>query len=172
MTGKYSPETLLPPLRHFIAARNESIAAGFTDNGGAIHSVERILDTLARRVKYPYLGHINSFKKHPGAERSVGAHEAIQRGENVFIEHVLPQRAFALTVIERVTAGATDEDLLRYISENYRLVLLDAQETKALNRKNRSRIEVDRLTSAGIVIYESNTKDVPLLLQPTALLTN
>ena len=52
MSGKYTPETLLPALRLFIEARNKANAAGFPDNGGAIHSVERIIDVLCIRVKY------------------------------------------------------------------------------------------------------------------------
>ncbi|HCJ3407852.1 TPA: hypothetical protein NRN56_004807, partial [Klebsiella pneumoniae] len=51
MSGKYTPETLLPALRLFIEARNKANAAGFPDNGGAIHSVERIIDVLCIRVK-------------------------------------------------------------------------------------------------------------------------
>ena len=33
--------------------RNEMLADGFTDNGGAIHSASRILDILCHRVCYP-----------------------------------------------------------------------------------------------------------------------
>ncbi len=62
MSGKYTPETLLPALRLFIEARNKANAAGFPDNGGAIHSVERIIDVLCIRVKYG-LTHVNNLKK-------------------------------------------------------------------------------------------------------------
>ena len=44
--GKYRAENLIPALRLFIEARNKAIEMGFTDNGGAIHSVERIVDIL------------------------------------------------------------------------------------------------------------------------------
>ena len=144
---------LLPALRLFIDARNSAIATGFTDNGGAIHSVERILDILCQRVKYPYLRHTNSLKKDLRAECSVEAHHARERGEKVLVEHVMPQRAFAQEVIRLVTSNITDEGIISFIQENYRLVLLTPQETTALNRVNRSRITPDRLTEAGILIF-------------------
>ena len=153
MQGKYNPAMLLPALRLFIDARNSAIATGFTDNGGAIHSVERILDILCQRVKYPYLRHTNSLKKDLRAECSVEAHHARERGEKVLVEHVMPQRAFAQEVIRLVTSNITDEGIISFIQKNYRLVLLTPQETTALNRVNRSRITPDRLTEAGILIF-------------------
>lgn len=153
MKGKYTPAMLLPALRLFIDARNSAIAAGFTDNGGAIHSVERILDILCQRIKYPYLRHIKSLKKDLRAECSVEAHHARERGEKVLVEHVMPQRAFAQEVIRLVTSHITDEGIISFIQENYRLVLLTPQETTALNRVNRSRITPNRLTEAGILIF-------------------
>lgn len=153
MQGKYSPKTLLPALRLFIKARNKAVAAGFTDNGGAIHSVERILDILCQRVKYPNLRHINSLKTDMGAECSEGAHKARQCGEKVLIEHVMPQREFARKIIKIVGNGATDDEILSVIQQDYRLVLLTQDETTALNRLNRSRITPDRLADAGIKIF-------------------
>jgi hypothetical protein len=67
----------------------------------------------------------------------------------------MPQRAFAQEVIQLVTSGTTDEEVLSFIQKNYRLVLLTPQETMALNRLNRSRITPDRLTDAGIVIFHA-----------------
>jgi hypothetical protein len=158
MQGKYTPGTLLPALRLFIKARNEAIAAGFTDNGGAIHSVERILDILCQRVKYPGLRHINNLKADPNAECSVGAYEARRRGEKILIEHVMPQREFAKEVIKIVGDGATDDQILAFIRRQYRLVLLTQDETTALNRLNRSRITPDRLADAGIQIFLVRTQ--------------
>lgn len=62
MSRKYTEENLLPALKLFIRARNEALTLGFTDNGGAIHSVERILDILSQRIKYPNLSHTNQLK--------------------------------------------------------------------------------------------------------------
>lgn len=155
MQGKYIPSTLLPALRLFIKARNRAIKSGFTDNGGAIHSVERILDILCQRVQYPNLRHINNLKTDPDAECSVGAHKARRHGEKVLIEHVMPQREFARAVIKLVENGATDDQLLAYIRLHYRLVLLTQEETTALNRSNRSRITPDRLGDAGIKIFRA-----------------
>ena len=53
--SKYNVENLLAALRLFIKARNKAIKSGFTDNGGAIHSVERILDILAPAHPLPSL---------------------------------------------------------------------------------------------------------------------
>ncbi|MGK7295607.1 MAG: hypothetical protein ACNS61_07270, partial [Candidatus Wenzhouxiangella sp. M2_3B_020] len=123
MARKYHAENLLPALRLFIEARNKAVESGFTDNGGAIHSVERILDILSLYVCFPHLTHINSLKSDPAAEISAAAQEARQRGEPLFIEHVLPQRAYARKVIELVNSGARDKEVLSFIRENYRLVV-------------------------------------------------
>ncbi|WP_454733718.1 MULTISPECIES: hypothetical protein [Cupriavidus] len=153
MQGKYNPTRLLPALRLFIDARNRAIESGFTDSGGAIHSVERILDILCQRVKYPSLKHINNLKTAADAECSVGAQKARQRGEKVLIEHVMPQREFARAVVKIVNEGATDDKILSFIKPKYRLVLLTQEETTELNRVNRSRMTPDRLADAGIKIF-------------------
>jgi len=147
---KYRPEIMLPALRLFIAARNKAVESGFTDNGGAIHSVERILDMLSVQVCYPHLSHINNLKKHPDAEISVAAYKARQSGEAVFIEHVLPQRAYARRVIDLINRGAENDAVLAFIKRNYRLVLLTKEEVSRLNKQNRSRITTDRIAEAGI----------------------
>ena len=151
MNTKYTPEILLPALRLFIKARNLANDVGVADNGGAIHSVERILDVLSVRLKYG-LSHVNQLKVAANAECSTGAHLARQRGEKVFIEHVLPQRAFARTIISLIDNGASDADVIDYIQSHYPLVLLSTQETTQLNRQNRSLISPHRLEDAGIVI--------------------
>jgi hypothetical protein len=157
MARKYHTKNLLPVLRLFIEARNKALEGGFTDNGGAIHSVERILDILSMHVRYPHLTHINGLKTNPAAEMSVEAHRARERGEQLFIEHVLPQRAYAQKVIELVNDGATDDELLHFIQANYRLVLLTRDETAKINRLNRSRITVDRIAEAGIELRCSDS---------------
>lgn len=153
MGRKYHAENLIPALRLFIVARNKAVEDGFTDNGGAIHSVERILDILSMHVCYPRLTHINNLKADPAAEISVRAHEARERGEPLLIEHVMPQRAFARNVIDFVNEGASDEELLRFIKAHYRLVLLTRDEMAALNRQNRSSMTRDRIADAGIELY-------------------
>jgi hypothetical protein len=154
MTKKYHAENLIPALRLFIRARNEAVASGFTDNGGAIHSVERILDILSVHLCYPHLSHINNLKRDPKAEISAAAFEARKRGERLLIEHVKPQRAYAKAIIDVVNAGASDEELVVFIRQHYRLVVLTADETIALNRLNRSRMTDDRIADAGIILYQ------------------
>lgn len=153
--GKYSPENLIPMFRKAASLRNEMIAAGFTDNGGAIHSAERILDILGARVNYPGLSHTNNLRNYPGAEFSHAALKAHERGERVFVEHVSPRRAFTRGAIEKIKHGATDQDLRNYVRQHYRLVLLTREETQRLNRVNRSQMTYDRLASASIDIVRA-----------------
>ena len=150
--GKYTPEVLLPVLRKAAAFRQEMLDVGFTDNGGAIHSAERILNTLSLRVKYPDLGHMNKLKNYPRAEFSPAALKAFGRGEKVQIEHVSPHREYTRKVISLINEGADDSEVLRFIRDNYRLVLLTPDETLRLNRINRSKLDPQRLENAGISI--------------------
>ena len=98
------------------------------------------------------------------AERSIGAREALQRGEKVFIEHVKPRRAFAVAVIDIIDKGATDTEIVEYIRNNFQLVLLNREESRSLDRHNRTRISPDRLAEAGITLYAEKTQIDPLAL--------
>ena len=144
---------MLPVLRHFVRARDEAIELGFTDNGGAIHSVKRILDILSTRICYPQVSHYNSLKKHPNAHRSTAANNARNSGERVEIEHVLPQTAYTQIICAMVADGASDDELIAYIRENFRLVLLTPGERKSLDQINRSKVSKTRLADAGITMH-------------------
>ena len=134
-SGKYSPENLIPMFRKAAALRNEMIDSGFTDNGGAIHSAERILDILGVRLNYPGLSHSNNLRNYPGAEFSPAALEAHERGEKVVIEHESPSRAFTRAAIQEIDNGATNQEFTDYVRRHYRLVLLTAEEAQHLNRR-------------------------------------
>jgi hypothetical protein len=136
--------------RQAAALRNKMIAAGFTDNGGAIHSCERILDILGQRIKYPGLGHINNLRKFNRAVFSVGALAAYKKGGRVLIEHVSPIRNFTRRAIDLITEGCTDDELIAFVKHKYQLVLLTPVEARQLNKMNRSRMVVNRLKKAGI----------------------
>jgi hypothetical protein len=153
---KYHSDNLIPMFRKAATLRNEMIAAGFTDNGGAIHSAERVLNLLAQRIKYPGLGHINDFRKFEGAEFSVEALTAYKKGGQVLIEHVSPIRAFTRRAIELVGRHATDDELIAFIKSHYQLVLLTPEETRRLNKQNRSKMAVDRLKDAGIQLADAS----------------
>ncbi len=157
MARKYNAKNLLPALRLFIEARNKAIEMGFTDNGGAIHSVERIVDMLSMHLCYPHVSHINNLKSDLNAEISVDAHKARENGEPILIEHVLPQRAYAREIIRIVDDGETDDDVIDFINANYRLVLLTKEETKKINKINRSKITADRIADAGIALHDPST---------------
>jgi hypothetical protein len=107
--GKYDPQTLVRMFRMAAKLRQEMITAGFTDNGGAIHSAERILDILGQRLNYPGLRHINSLRHYKRAIFSKGAHTAYERGETVHIEHVSPLRALTRMAIEQANSNKADE---------------------------------------------------------------
>lgn len=152
--GKYTAENMLPALRHFIDARANALSNGIiTDNGGAIHSIERILDILSVRVCYPHISHSNNLKTCPDAHCSVLAHQARLEGGKVEIEHLLPKRSYAKVVCDMVANGATDAELITYIKINFRLVLLTPDERRSLDRVNRSKIVANRLQEAGIKMY-------------------
>lgn len=149
---KYHPENLVPMFRLAALLQNKMLAEGFTDNGGGIHSAERIMNTLGQRLKYPGLSHGQNLSKYPGAEFSEAAWAAHERGERVFIEHVSPLRALTRQAIAEHDEGATDEQLTDYVIRHYRLVLLTKEEMDHLNRINRSRMTPDRLGNAGIEV--------------------
>lgn len=152
--GKYHVTNLVPALRLFAAARQAALDAGFTDNGGAIHSVERILDILSMRVNYPGLTHINNLKQRADAEISINAARARDTNQPLRIEHVMPQRGYTVQVCRLITQGATDTDIVDFIRANYRLVLLTSEEARRLDRLNRSKLAVDRIADAGILLTE------------------
>ncbi len=132
--------------------RKRMLEAGFTDNGGAIHSAERILHLLGLRVCFPGLSHINNLRKHPNAPFSHAALVAYQTGAKVLIEHVNPHRALTRRAIETIESGVDDAGFVEFVREHYQLALLTEDETARLNKKNRTRIEQDRLGSVGITL--------------------
>jgi len=150
--SKYSPENLVPMFRKAASLRNEMIDSGFTDNGGAIHSAERILDILGLRLNSPGLRHSNNLRHHPGAEFSPAALKAHARGERVVIEHVSPHRALTRRAIREIDKGASDQAFTDYVRRHFRLVLLTPEEARHLNRMNRSEMTRDRLGSVGISV--------------------
>ena len=60
---KYEPLKLVEMFKLAAGLRTRMVAAGFTDNGGAIHSAERILNILGLRLCYPKLSHTNNLRK-------------------------------------------------------------------------------------------------------------
>jgi hypothetical protein len=149
---KYEPVKLVEMFRLAAALRKQMLEVGFTDNGGAIHSAERILNILGLRLCYPELTHINNLRNHPEAPFSQEALVAHGAGEKVFIEHVSPHRALTRLAIEQIEAGVSDEEFTGFVKANFQLALLTETETSRLNKLNRSKIAADRLASAGIAL--------------------
>ena len=61
------------------------------------------------------------------------------------IEHVSPHRDFTRRAIAELSKGASDEEFMDYVKRYYRLALLTAEETKRLNKINRSQVTANRL---------------------------
>lgn len=149
---KYEPVKLVAMFRLAAALRKQMLEVGFTDNGGAIHSAERILNILGLRLCYPGLTHINNLRNHPEAPFSQEALIAHGAGEKVLIEHVSPHRSLTRLAIEQIEAGVSDEAFTTFVRANFQLALLTEAETSRLNKLNRSQIAADRLKSAGIAL--------------------
>ena len=148
---------LMDGLRIFAKARNDAVKIGLRDNLGAIHSIERIIDILGHNLNYPHLSHNNKTKDDPRAEISVEAEKVRQAGKraDLMIEHVMPQRAFAKAVIAKIDSEATDDEIVTYVRDSYRLVLLTPAETEHVNKVNRSRLTPDRIKEAEITLVGS-----------------
>jgi hypothetical protein len=136
--------------RKAAALRNEMLEAGFTDNGGAIHSAERILNILGMSLNYPDLSHINKLRHSERAVFSVEALDLHKSGHKVLIEHVSPLRHLTQKAIEKIDQEVSDDQFKAFVQEHYRLVLLSPAETQRLNRQNRTRMNPDRLKQADI----------------------
>lgn len=147
---KYPPDLLVAMFRKAASLRNEMIEAGFTDNGGAIHSAERILNLLGLALNYPGLSHINNLRHFTEAVFSAEAWKLHQTGSKVLIEHVSPVRHLTQMVIGEIVQGADDNQLKEFVKAHYKLVLLSPAETLILNKQNRSKVSADRLSRAGI----------------------
>ena len=141
--------------------RGQMQQAGFTDNGGGIHSAERILNILGQRLCYPGLTHINNLRHHPNAPFSVKALVAHNAGEKVLIEHVSPHRALTRLAIEKIEAGVSDKGFTSFVKTHFKLALLTQAETLRLNKLNRSRMDPDRLKSAGISLAKTSGTTYP-----------
>ncbi len=147
----YSIDERIAHFRLVASHREACAAAGISDNAGAIHCAERVLDELCRFLVYPGLSHNNNLRDYPGAVFSVDAWIAHNEGRPVEIEHVAPQRDFTRAAIAFI-ADSTNEEFKQFIFENYQLVLLTITERARLDRINRLRMAPDRLQSAGIVL--------------------
>ena len=155
---KYEPAMLIEMFRLAADLRKKMLAGGFTDNGGAIHSAERILHILGLRLCYPSLSHINNLRNLPNAPFSVDALAAYRAGEKVLIEHISPHRALTRLAIAKIEASSTDDEFTGFVKTNYQLALLTEAETTRLNRLNRSNIAADRLKSAQIALVSDTAE--------------
>lgn len=147
---KYRPDNLIAMFRVAAELRNKMIDAGFTDNGGPIHSAGRIMNILGMALNYPDLTHINNLRGSQRAIFSIEALELHRSGHKVLIEHVSPLRDLTRKAIEKIDQQVSDEQFKRFVRRHFKLVLLSPTETQRLNRLNRSKMHPHRLKHAGI----------------------
>jgi hypothetical protein len=153
---KYHPRNLIPMFRLAAKLCKRMRAAGFTDNGGAIHSAERILNILGQCLVYPGLSHINNLRNYDKAEFSVAARATFARGDKVLIEHVSPVRDLTRKAIDKIDE-LDDDSFARFVKKHFRLVLLTPEETTLLNRQNRSKMSSKRLSGIKMAKTRSRT---------------
>lgn len=158
-TRKYPPELMVAMICKAAALRNEMLGAGFTDNGGAIHSAERIMNILGMGLNYPGLTHINNLRNFKDAVFSVEAWGLHQAGDKVLIEHVSPLRHLTQMAIEEIGKGVTDDQFKEFVRQHYKLVLLSPSEALRLNKQNRSKVSTNRLSKAGVQLVTRNVHD-------------
>jgi hypothetical protein len=135
-------------LRLFIEAakfRNKISADGRHDNVGAIYSASRILDILGLIIRYDDTSHHRNIKRLKDAECSAAV--CASKRKDAQIEHVQPLRALTVAAIEAAKIGKPNAEkrVEKFVKENYRLVLLTKEERKALDRRNRTKIDPNRL---------------------------
>jgi hypothetical protein len=112
---------------------------------------------MGQRVKYPGLNHVNSIRAYPGAEFSVKALAAFNKGESTYIEHVSPSRHFTQVAIQKlIDEKCSNAKFKTYLLKNYRLVILTKDEAKTLDGINRSKMAPQRLEDAGIALTKPN----------------
>jgi hypothetical protein len=155
-----SVEAMLAALRPLVKARSEANALGLTDNHGAIHSIERVLNILRLRLVHPNIDHVRNIKHDPNVEGTAEAFAARERGERVDIEHVYPRREVAVAVCDLITRGASDRQLRNYIVRTSHVVLLTPTQRIAVDAVpgNRSRYTEERLKAAGIKVFRQRGK--------------
>jgi len=149
---KYQPDILIAMFRMAATLRNEMLAAGFADNGGAIHSAERILNILGMALNYPELTHINNLRHSKRATFSMEALELHKKGDRVLIEHVSPLRDLTRKAIEKINPQVSEAQFKVFIRKRFKLVLLSPAETQRLNRLNRTKMHPHRLKQAAIQV--------------------
>lgn len=150
---KLTDEVMLAALRPLAEGRNRANALGLTDNHGAIHAVERVLDIL--RVHLADYGVSRSDQlKHANIKGTAEAFEARARGQRVEVEHVYPRREVAQEVCAMVMRGDTDRKLRNYIIKTSQVVLLTPEQRAMVDAVpgNRSRYMPARLKCVGLKV--------------------
>ena len=119
---------LIPLFRKAVALRNEMRSVGIADDRGSIQTAEQILVVFGLRLNYPGVADFDHLKDHPDAEFSPAARQAHRDGQLIVVIHALPLRELTCAAIDRLSHGASGEELVDLVRERYRLRLLTPAE--------------------------------------------
>jgi hypothetical protein len=157
---------LLSALRHAIDLRNSMNLNGLSDNFGALSSVEYLLEILSLKRKYGLTKAIH-LKSHPLAEGCVGVSLALSHGSPIRVQHINTSREWALSFIYEVSLGLNDEELLKFIDNNYRLVLVTVLQSRVLRSPFIKGHGIHRLDYIGLkldTIFRTSHFESPKLI--------
>lgn len=140
-------------IRAAAAGRKTMNQMGLSDNRGAIHPMERILN-IARANLVHGIAHQSYIKHDMNIEGTVEAFAARKLGKRVDIEHMYPRRESAIAVCRMVEDGASNDALIDYVIQTGRAILLTPEQRAAVDAVpgNRSVYSADRLMKAGLTI--------------------
>lgn len=142
---------LITALRDCIRLRDTMNFNGLSDSSGALSSVAYLLDFLSLRRKYGTDSR-DVLKISLKIERTVGVSDAIALGEEIRVENVYSLHDWALKFIQKVNDGFNDNELLEFIDEHYRLILVTSSQSLALAKLSVSHFGMDRFEHIGLKI--------------------
>ena len=159
MTLVTNESILITAIRDCIKLREDMNFNGLHDSVGALDSVGYLLDYLSLRRKYGFADK-NELKTSLKIERTIGVSDAIALGEEIRVENVYSLHDWALKFIQKVNDGFNDNELLEFIDEHYRLILVTLSQSRALANLSTSHFGMDRLDHIGLKI---DTQAIPTM---------
>lgn len=157
---------LLTALRDCIVLRNSMNARNISDEIGARRSVDSLLDFLSLQRKYG-LSKMLDLKKSWSAERTVGVMSAINTGKAIRVQRVHTMRDWSLSFIDKVNIGFTDDELLTFIDDHYRLILVTLWQSRVLRSEF---ITGDGLSRFDYIGLKLDSRFVPVFFGDSGLL--
>ncbi|MPU29099.1 hypothetical protein FVB13_08040 [Escherichia coli] len=150
---------LLTAIRDCIKLRKALNANGLSDHDGALSSIEHLLELLSMRRKYSSADK-NVLKASLMIERTIGVSDAIALGKEVRVENVHSRRDWTLMFVDKVNMGWNDNELLKFIDDNYRIILTTLLQSQALAKLSSSFSGMDRFDHIGLKIDTQNVATI------------